>query len=117
MSFFQLSDAVTARRWFIGKSGLMLSGAAVALLAGKDEMIATLNSHDKHMRRQLNQSHAIITKQTDDIVKQSDNVTKIASQMLHTMEAIGTAGKTFILPASSQDPNHDSGPRLFDGSK
>ncbi len=40
MSFFQLSDAVTARRWFIGKSGLMLSGAAVALLAGKESLAA-----------------------------------------------------------------------------
>ena len=40
MSFFQMSDAITARRLFLGKSVLVLSGAAVALLAGKEALAA-----------------------------------------------------------------------------
>ncbi len=43
MSFLILGnapDAIAARRAFLGKSGLMLSGAAVALLAGKDALAA-----------------------------------------------------------------------------
>jgi rubrerythrin len=46
MSFFTLArdldtDSVTPRRGFLGKSGLLLSGAAVALLAGRDSLAAT----------------------------------------------------------------------------
>ena len=43
MSFLILgsaSDILEARRAFIGKSGLLLSGAAVALLAGRDALAA-----------------------------------------------------------------------------
>ena len=43
MSFIILgsaSDILEARRAFIGKSGLLLSGAAVALLAGRDALAA-----------------------------------------------------------------------------
>jgi rubrerythrin len=41
MSFFKISDPVAARRLFLGRSGgLVLSGAAVALLAGKDALAA-----------------------------------------------------------------------------
>jgi rubrerythrin len=36
MSFFAFSSPLVARRAFLGKSGLLLSGAAVALLAGRD---------------------------------------------------------------------------------
>jgi len=41
MSFFILArqpDAAVARRAFLGRSGVMLSGAAVALLAGRDAL-------------------------------------------------------------------------------
>jgi bacterioferritin (cytochrome b1) len=43
MSFLILAnapDALAARRAFLGKSGLLLSGAAVALLAGRDALAA-----------------------------------------------------------------------------
>lgn len=43
MSFFLLANAtdiVVARRAFLGKSGALLSGAAVALLAGRDALAA-----------------------------------------------------------------------------
>lgn len=43
MSFFtdqNSSGLVVARRGFLGKSGLLLSGAAVALLAGRDSLAA-----------------------------------------------------------------------------
>ena len=41
MSFFQMSSPLAARRLFLGRSGgLVLSGAAVALLAGKDALAA-----------------------------------------------------------------------------
>jgi rubrerythrin len=36
MSFFAFSSPLAARRAFLGKSGLLLSGTAVALLAGRD---------------------------------------------------------------------------------
>jgi rubrerythrin len=36
MSFFSYSSPLVARRAFLGKSGLLLSGTAIALLAGKD---------------------------------------------------------------------------------
>ena len=40
MSFFQMPTPIAARRLFIGRSGLVLSGAAVALLAGKEALAA-----------------------------------------------------------------------------
>lgn len=43
MSFFKIANetsAVAVRRNFLGKSGLILSGAAIALLAGKDALAA-----------------------------------------------------------------------------
>ena len=40
MSFLQMPTPAAARRLFLGKSGLMLSGAAVALLAGNDVLAA-----------------------------------------------------------------------------
>ena len=40
MSFLQMPDPITARRAFLGQSGLVLSGAAVALLAGKHALAA-----------------------------------------------------------------------------
>ena len=40
MSFFQMPTPVAARRLFLGQSGLVLSGAAVALLAGNDALAA-----------------------------------------------------------------------------
>jgi rubrerythrin len=38
MSFLQMTSPITARRLFLGQSGLVLSGAAVALLAGNDAL-------------------------------------------------------------------------------
>jgi len=40
MSFLLMPDSVTARRRFFGRSSLVLSGAAVALLAGKHALAA-----------------------------------------------------------------------------
>lgn len=40
MSFFQMSSPASARRLFLGQSGAMLSGAAVALLAGNEALAA-----------------------------------------------------------------------------
>ncbi|MEP6792330.1 MAG: ferritin-like domain-containing protein, partial [Ramlibacter sp.] len=40
MSFLSMPDPITARRIFLGRSGLVLSGAAVALLAGNDALAA-----------------------------------------------------------------------------
>lgn len=39
-SFLAISDPRAARRLFLGRTGLMLSGAAVALLAGRDALAA-----------------------------------------------------------------------------
>jgi rubrerythrin len=39
-SFFAIADPDAARRLFLGRSGLLLSGAAVALLAGQDVLAA-----------------------------------------------------------------------------
>ena len=38
MSFFQMSSPLAARRLFLGRTGLTLSGAAVALLAGNEAL-------------------------------------------------------------------------------
>ncbi|MDE2368031.1 MAG: ferritin-like domain-containing protein [Burkholderiales bacterium] len=40
MSFLQMPTPVAARRLFLGQTGLTLSGAAIALLAGKDALAA-----------------------------------------------------------------------------
>lgn len=40
MSFLAFSSPLAARRLFLGRSGLLLSGAAVALLAGRDVLAA-----------------------------------------------------------------------------
>ena len=40
MSFFSYGSPLEARRQFLGRSGLALSGAAVALLAGRDVLAA-----------------------------------------------------------------------------
>lgn len=40
MSFFQMPSPVAARRLFLGRTGLTLSGAAVALLAGNEALAA-----------------------------------------------------------------------------
>ncbi len=40
MSFFQMPHPIAARRMFLGRSGLVLSGAAVALLAGHEALAA-----------------------------------------------------------------------------
>ncbi|MEY8875964.1 MAG: ferritin-like domain-containing protein [Leptothrix sp. (in: b-proteobacteria)] len=44
MSFFQMSSPLAARRLFLGRSGLALSGAAVALLAGNEALAAQSDS-------------------------------------------------------------------------
>ena len=57
MSFFALAgidDPVAARRAFLGKSGLLLSGAAVAMLAGKDALAAASSTSDASDVRILN---------------------------------------------------------------
>lgn len=41
MSFLLMPDPIAARRLFLGRSGLVLSGAAVALLAGKHALAAS----------------------------------------------------------------------------
>ena len=38
MSFFQMTTPLVARRLFLGRTGLTLSGAAVALLAGNEAL-------------------------------------------------------------------------------
>ena len=46
MSFFLTSSPFIARRLFLGSSGFMLSGAAVALLAGKEALAAGAGAAD-----------------------------------------------------------------------
>ena len=46
MSFFQMPTPIAARRLFIGQSGLVLSGAAIALLAGRDALAAGSGAAD-----------------------------------------------------------------------
>jgi hypothetical protein len=38
MSFLRMPTPVAARRLFLGRSGLLLSGTAIALLAGQDAL-------------------------------------------------------------------------------
>ncbi|HEX5129071.1 MAG TPA: ferritin-like domain-containing protein [Usitatibacter sp.] len=57
MSFFDLAridDPVAARRAFLGKSGLILSGTAVALLAGRDVLAAKASGGSESDVRILN---------------------------------------------------------------
>ena len=42
MSFFAMQSPHAARRAFLGKSGLLLSGTAVALLAGREALARVL---------------------------------------------------------------------------
>lgn len=44
MSFFAMPNPVAARRLFLGQSGLVLSGAAVALLSGNEALAAKAGS-------------------------------------------------------------------------
>ncbi|HEU5296900.1 MAG TPA: ferritin-like domain-containing protein [Burkholderiaceae bacterium] len=46
MSFFQTPTLALARRHFLGRSGLVLSGPAVALLAGREALAATAGAAD-----------------------------------------------------------------------
>jgi rubrerythrin len=46
MSFFKMSDPASARRLFMGRSSLVLSGAAVALLAGRETLAAASGAID-----------------------------------------------------------------------
>ena len=46
MSFLRMPHPIAARRLFLGRSGLALSGAAIALLAGKDVLAAKSGSAD-----------------------------------------------------------------------
>lgn len=41
MSFLKIANPIAARRFFLARSGAMLSGAAVALLAGREALAAT----------------------------------------------------------------------------
>lgn len=54
MSFFQMPNPVAARRHFLGHSGLVLSGAAVALLAGNEALAAKAGAADPQDVRILN---------------------------------------------------------------
>ena len=46
MSFFATPNLASARRLFLGRSGLVLSGPAIALLAGNDALAATAGAAD-----------------------------------------------------------------------
>jgi len=50
MSFFQMPSPVVARRLFLGQSSLVLSGAAVALLAGKGVLAAGVAADPKDVQ-------------------------------------------------------------------
>jgi rubrerythrin len=47
MSFFEMKTPAAARRFFLQRSGLVLSGTAVALLAGNDVLAATSSKGSK----------------------------------------------------------------------
>jgi rubrerythrin len=47
MSFLKISSPAAARRFFLQRSGVVLSGAAVALLAGRDALAATSDKNAK----------------------------------------------------------------------
>ena len=46
MSFLQMPNPIAARRLFLGQSGLVLSGAAVALLSGREALAAQSGGAD-----------------------------------------------------------------------
>jgi len=54
MSFLRVDNPAAARRLFLGHSGLVLSGAAVALLAGKDALAAKAGAMDANDVQILN---------------------------------------------------------------
>ncbi|HEY2927529.1 ferritin-like domain-containing protein [Piscinibacter sp.] len=54
MSFFQMPNPIAARRLFLGHSGLILSGAAVALLAGNEALAAKSGGADPKDAQILN---------------------------------------------------------------
>jgi rubrerythrin len=54
MSFLLMPDPIRARRVFLGQSGLALSGAAVALLAGKHALAASVGEAGADDARILN---------------------------------------------------------------
>jgi Ferritin-like domain len=54
LSFLQMPTPVAARRLFLGQSGLLLSGAAVALLAGNDALAAKTDGADSNDVQILN---------------------------------------------------------------
>ena len=54
LSFFQMPNPTAARRLFLGNSGLMLSGAAVALLAGNEALAAKSDGADPKDAQILN---------------------------------------------------------------
>jgi rubrerythrin len=54
MSFLAIENPIAARRLFIGGSGLLLSGAAVALLAGKQALAASAGAPDANDVQILN---------------------------------------------------------------
>jgi rubrerythrin len=55
MSFFKMGSPLAARRFFLQRSGVVLSGAAVALLAGRDALAA---SSDKSADKNGGKGHA-----------------------------------------------------------
>lgn len=54
MSFFQISSPASARRLFLGQSGLVLSGTAIALLSGNEALAAKAGGHKADDARILN---------------------------------------------------------------
>ena len=54
MSFFQMTSPASARRMFLGQSGLVLSGAAIALLSGNEALAAKAGGHKADDARILN---------------------------------------------------------------
>lgn len=54
MSFFQMTSPASARRMFLGQSGLVLSGAAVALLSGNEALAAKAGGYKADDARILN---------------------------------------------------------------
>ena len=54
MSFLQMPDPTAARRLFLGRSGLLLSATAVALLSGRDALAAKSDAAAGHDVQILN---------------------------------------------------------------
>ena len=54
MSFFQMPAPIAARRLFLGRSGLLLSGTAVALLSGREALAAKADAAAGHDVQILN---------------------------------------------------------------